>query len=235
MKKKNLITLLFLLFVSFSFFAQNYKLMKETELFIYSKEARYVAPDFIFTYDGSPYNSDTFLLGNVYINDELTKSDVAMRYNVYSDEMEIKESLQDDDKKISALIKSPDISVIILNEKFVYLPKGRGLEKGGYFQVITRGKKYSLYKKLGKKYYEERKAKTSFERDVPPKFEDRVTYYIHFGNGGMVLLPDNKKKIYKAFGESEAEVKKYCKERDLDITKENDLKRVVRYLDLQEN
>jgi len=235
MKKKKLITLLFLLFISFSFYAQNYKLMKETELFIYSKEARYVAPDFIFTYDGSPYYSDTFLLGNIYINDELTKSDVAMRYNIYSDEMEVKESLKDDDKRISALIKSPDISVVILNQSFVYLTKGRGLEKGGYFHVITKGKNYSLFKKLEKKYYEERKAKTSFERDVPPKFEDRISYYIHFENGGMVLLPDSKKKIYKAFGDSGEEVKKYCKEKDLDITEEKDLKRVVNYLDLQMN
>jgi len=231
MKKKYLFTLSFLLFGIISINAQNRNLQLETERFIYTKGAKYVAPDFIFTYDGSPYNSDTFLLGNVYINNELTKSDVAMRYNVYSDEMEIKESLQDDDKKISALIKSPDISVVILNEKFVYLSKGKGLEKGGYFQVITKGKKYNLYKKLGKKYYESKKAKTSFDRDVPAKFEDRTIYYIHFNNGGMVELPDSKKKIYKAFGESEEDVKNYCKERKIDITKEKGLKRVIIYLD----
>lgn len=235
MKKKNLITLALLLFVTISFYAQNHKIQRETERFIYTKGARYVAPDFIFTYDGSPYNSTTFLLGNVFISKKLTKSDVAMRYNIYSDEIEIKESLQSDDKDISALLKSPDISVTILKDSFVYLSKGKGLEKGGYFQEITTGKNYSLYKKLGKKYYEAKKAKTSFEKDVPAKFEDRETFYIHFSNGGMVELPDSKKKIYKAFGESENEVKKYCKEGKLDVTKEKDLKRVVIYLDNKRN
>ncbi len=231
MKKKIFITLSFLLIGSAFINAQDRKLQLQTEQFIYTNDVYYVAPDFVETYDGSPYNSDTFLLGNVYINKELTRSDVAMRYNIYSDEMQIKESLQSEDKDITALIKSPDISVTILNETFIYLPKGKGLEKGGYFQVATTGKTYSLYKKLGKEYFEASKAKTSFERDVPAKFEDRTSYYIHFSNGGMVELPKSKKKRYKAFGESEALVKEYAKERKLDITKEKGLKRVIIYLD----
>ncbi len=235
MKKKKFIILTLLLLVTVTFYAQNRKLQRQTELFIETMDRNYVAPDFVETYDGTPYNSTTFLLGNVYINKELTKSDVAMRYNIYADEIEIKESLQSEDKDITALLKSQDISLTILNDTFVYVSKGRGLEKGGYFQVITTGKNYNLYKKLGKKYYEASKAKTSFERDVPAKFEDRITYYVNFSNGGMVLLPDSKKKIYKAFGDSENEVKEYCKEKKLDITKEKDLKRVIIYLDNQKN
>lgn len=190
---------------------------------------------FLEVYDGTPYNNESFLLGNIYIKDELSASDVALRFNIYSDEIEIKESLQADDDKINALIKSPDISVTILRDKYYYVSKGKGLEKGGYFQVLTTGKKYSLYKKLGKKYYPARKAKTSFEQDVPAKFDDRATYFIHFNNGGMVELPDSKKKAYKVFGKSESEVKEYCKERKLDISKEKDLKRVVLYLDNKTN
>ncbi len=235
MKKKIFITISLLLIGFSNGYAQNRNLQQQTDLFIETMDRNYVSPDFVDTYNGTPYNSETFLLGNIYINKELTKSDVAMRYNIYSDEIEVKESLQSDDKDISALLKSPDISVTILNDSFIYLSKGKGLEKGGYFQVITTGKNLSLYKKLGKKYYESKKAKTSFERDVPAKFEDRVTYYIHFNNGGMVELPDSKKKTYKTFGESEEDVKSYCKERKLDITKEKDLKRVVMYLDNKKN
>lgn len=231
MKKKILIALSFLLIGSGFIYAQNRTIQLETDFFVNSMDRNYVAPDFVDKYDGSPYNSTTFLLGNIYINNELTKSDVAMRYNIYSDEMQVKETLQSEDKDITALIKSPDISVTILKDKFIYVPKGKGLEKGGYFQVETNGKTYSLYKKLGKEYFEASKAKTSFERDVPAKFEDRITYYIHFSNGGMVFLPKSKKKRYKAFGESEAMVKAYAKERKLDITNEEDLKRVIVYLD----
>jgi len=233
MKKKKIITLSLLLIGIFGINAQNRKTQLKTEQFIYTNEVLYVAPDFVENYNGSPYNSDTFLLGNIYINKELTKSDVAMRYNIYSDEIQVKESLQSEDKVITALIKSPDISVKISNETFVYVSKGKGLEKGGYFQVATTGKTYSLYKRLGKVYFEASKAKTSFERDVPAKFDDRNSYYIHFSNGGMVELPESKKKRYKAFGESEALVKAFAKEKKLDITEEKDLKRVIIYLDNQ--
>ncbi len=235
MKKKILITLSFLLIGSGFIYAQNRNLQRQTDLFVETMDRNYVSPDFLETYDGTPYNSTTFLLGNIYINKELTKSDVAMRYNIYSDEMQVKESLQSEDKDITALIKSPDISVTILNETFIYVPKGKGLEKGGYFQVETTGKTYSLYKKLGKEYFEASKAKTSFERDVPAKFDDRTFYYIHFSNGAMVELPDSKKKRYKAFGESEALVKAYAKERKLNITEEKDLKKVIIYLDNQKS
>jgi len=235
MKKKNFITLCFLLIGAASIFAQNRNTQRQTDNFVYTMEVNYVAPDFIESYNGTPYNSTTFLLGNVYINKELTRSDVAMRYNIYSDEIQIKESLQSEDKDITALIKSPDISVTIEKDTYVYMPKGKGLEKGGYFQVATTGKTYSLYKKLGKVYFEASKAKTSFERDVPAKFEDRINYFIHFSNGGMVELPNSKKKRFNAFGESEALVKSFTKEKRLDITKEKDLKRVIRYLDNQKN
>jgi hypothetical protein len=234
MKKKQLITMSIVFITLTNIQAQNLQLQRQTERFVFTMSERYNSREFLEDYDGTPYNSDSFLLGNVYIKNELSKSDVAMRYNVYSDEIEIKKSLQDDDNEITALVKSPDIYVIILNDTFVYVPKGKGLEKGGYFQVLTKGTFYNLYKKLGKKYYEAKKAKTSFERDVPAKFEDRAYYYIHFSNGGVVEIPDgSKKKMYKAFGESENDVKNYCKEKGLDITKENDLKRVITYLDTQ--
>ncbi len=235
MKKNIFFTFGLIFVVSAKSFAQHKKLQPQTDLIVETTDKNFVSPDFVEAYDGTPYNSTTFLLGNLYINDKISATDVALRYNIYSDEMEIKESLQTEDEKLNALIKSPDISITILNDAFVYLPKGKGLEKGGYFQVITTGKNYSLYKKLSKKYYEARKAKTSFERDLPAKFEDITSFYIHFSFGGMVELSDSKKKGFKAFGESEAIVKAYIKERKLDITKEKDLKRVIIYLDNQKN
>jgi len=232
MKKKIFITLTLLFLGVPPFYAQNRSLQRYTDGFINYLDTFNNRPEtFLEVYDGTPYNNKTFLLGNIYIKGELSASDVALRYNIYSDEIEIKESLQADDNEINALIKSPDISVTILRDKFNYISKGKGIEKGGYFQVLTTGKNYSLYKKLGKKYYPARKAKTSFERDVPARFDDRATYCIRFSNGAMVALPDSKKKAYRAFGESENEIKEYAKKNRLDITKENDLKRIVLYFD----
>ena len=68
------------------------------------------------SYKGTPYNHPSYLPGNVYKNDELMASNVALRYNAIADEMEIKESLGSSDDDARVLTKSPDIFVKIRND-----------------------------------------------------------------------------------------------------------------------
>ena len=57
---------------------------------------------------------------------------------------EIKKNVSDE--TYSALIKSPDIFVKIINEIYVFVPFNGSNEKGGYFNVLNDGKTYDLYK-----------------------------------------------------------------------------------------
>jgi len=176
-------------------------------------------------YEGTPYHNTSFLLGNVYVNNEINASNVALRYNVFADEIEYKETLATDDSEAQAIIKSNDIYVDIMNDFFVVIP-----EKG-YFLVLHDGSNFSFLKKLSKKYHLPREAKDNFDQGSPPTFSDRSAYYIYTKEGAIFEFPNSKKKILAVFGNSENEIKQFCKENDIDLKEEKDLKKVIIFLD----
>lgn len=185
--------------------------------------------DYVDVYEGTPYNNPNFLIGDIYINDEVTAPNTSLRYNIYADEMEVKEYPNDDESNLKALTKSPDIYVTIINDKFVYLAKTEGISVGGYFLELQKGKNIILYKKLNKKYYPEKKAKTSFERDIPANFKDRSVYYIMSKDGKMKEIPTSKSKTIKMLSELNKGIKTYIKSNKIDITEEKDLIKAFRY------
>jgi hypothetical protein len=176
-------------------------------------------------YDGTPYYTDNFILGNVYLENEVILSNVALRYNAIADEIEHKETLTSDDKEAKSLVKSKDIYATIMKDTFAFIPFK------GYYLVVFDGTNFSLLKKITKKYFPAKKAKNNYETSTLAKFEDRFSYSIYTKNGEMVEFPKSKSKKLKAFGNSEKLIKDYIKEKDLDLNKEKDLKKVIIYLD----
>ena len=174
------------------------------------------------------YANPNFLQGNIYQEDKLIKNDVYMRYNAYADEIEIKKNSTDD--SYSALIKSPDIFVKIMNTIYVFIPYEGSNEKGGYFNVLNDGKVYDLYKKTKAVFREPQKAETSYQRDSPPSFPKTVTYYL-VQNGTFYEMPSSKSKVLKMMDKKKSEVKNYINQNDLDIDKEADLIKLVSYFD----
>ncbi len=183
------------------------------------------------SYTGTPYNNPSYLPGNVYKDNELLASNVALRYNAMADEIEIKESLEDSDKEAKVLTKSPDIYVKIVNDIFVFVPYDGGIESGGYFHVMFEGNKYDLFKKIKKDFSPPKKANTSITRDVPAKFTDKPVYYIITKEGKFYELPSSKKKKFKVFSENTDLVKNYVNSNNLNLNEEKDLMRVIRYYD----
>ncbi|OAD90556.1 hypothetical protein A7A78_14705 [Aequorivita soesokkakensis] len=174
------------------------------------------------------YANPNFLQGNIYQEDQLIKSDVAMRYNAYADEIEIKKNPSDE--TYGALIKNPDIFVKIIKDIYVFVPYEGSNEKGGYFNVLSDGKTYDLYKKTKAVYKEPRKGQTTYERDTPPSFAKNVTYYL-VQNGTFYEVPSSKSKMLKMMDKKKTEIKAYMNENDLDLDKEGDLIKVVSYFD----
>ena len=228
--KKTLYNTIIFLFIGYSFaIAQNINSQRQTELFArnaykYDTSTIYdpANPE---NYKGTPYHSDNFLTGNVYIENELILSNVALRYNAIADEIEFKESLNSNDKEVKALVKSKEIYAKIMKDIFVFIPSE------GYYLVVFDGDNFSLLKKVTKKYFPAKKAKNNYETSTLAEFEDRFSYSIYTRNGEMVEFPKSKSKKLKAFGNSEKLIKDYIKEKDLDLNKEKDLKKVIIYLD----
>jgi len=177
------------------------------------------------SYTGTPYYYKTFLLGNVYLKGELLERNVSLRLNLFADEIEYKKSSDVTDGETLAIIKSEDISVSINNEMIIYKASK------GFFIVVFDGVNYSLLKKIEKKYYPFKKAATSLTKDVPAVFIDKIGYYLVTKDGLVIELPNSKVKKLKAFDTNYELAKKYTKEKNLDLNKERDLKRLFIYLD----
>jgi hypothetical protein len=174
------------------------------------------------------YANPNFVQGKIFQDDKLLKDDVPMRYNAYADEIEIKKSASD--VNYGALIKSPDIYVKMFRDIYVFIPFEGSNAKGGYFNVLTDGKTYDLYKKTKAVFREPQKAKTSYQRDSPPSFPKTVTYYL-VQNGVFLEMPNSKSKILKMMDIKKSEMKKYIKNNDIDLDKEADLIKTITYFD----
>lgn len=229
MKKIIYNTLIFLIIGCSFATAQNRDLQRRTDWFVYNADAHDTRsiydPATPENYEGTPYYQDNFLLGNVYLDNEVILSNAALRYNAIADEIEFKESLNDEDEKAKALVKSKEIYAKIMKDVFVFIPSK------GYYLIVFDGNNFSLLKKVTKKYFPPKKAKNNYERSTLARFDDRIAYNVYTKNGEMVELPNSKSKKIKAFGNSENIVKDYVKENNLDLNKEKDLKKVIMHLD----
>lgn len=181
------------------------------------------------SYSGTPYNNPSFLSGNVYENNKLLAKNVALRYNAIADEIEVKESLETPITKARPLTKSPDVFVKIMNDIFIFAPYRGGIEGGGYFQVLYEGDRISVFKKLNKKFYPAKLAKTSITRGVPAKFEDKPVYFLVSKNGKFYQLPSSKSKKLKVFGKNQEFIKKFVEKNRLNLNNEKDLIETIIY------
>jgi hypothetical protein len=180
---------------------------------------------------GSPYGSTIFLLGNIFENNKVIASNYALRYNALQDEVEVKETLYVEDSEIKILTKNPEIYVKIMKDMFVFRDAVEGSHEAGYFQVLHVGSAYNLYKKVVKKYYPPKKAQNSFESDVLATYTDRPIYYLVSQEGEFQEFGSSKSKRLKLFKNKQSEIKKLVKSGKIDLTKEEDLIRVVKYYD----
>jgi len=192
------------------------------------KTSSYTLPK---NYNGSPYFNDEFVLGEIYQGEGLIATETPLRYNIFSNEIEVKESLSDLDEDASPLSKSSDIWVKINDTIIVLIPFNGSDEEGSYFQILYEGKKIDFLKKVEKEYTTPKKASTSITRDLKGAFTDETVFFLQTKNGRMFQMPKAKNKKYTIFGGQATALKAYAKENRLNINKEHDLKRLIIHYD----
>jgi hypothetical protein len=177
--------------------------------------------------EGSPYANDEFMEGSIFQGDELLQKNVLLRYNIFSDEIEIKSSINE--SNYSALIKKSGMLVKIFNEVYTLIPFEGSDEKGQYFKVLSTGEHLSLYKKSTVTFTQRTFAKTSYDRDKPAKFTRTDSYFLATRAGNFVEMPESKSKVLKLMKNKEAEVKSYLKTGRINLKDEADLIKLVKY------
>ena len=176
---------------------------------------------------GSIYANKEFQTGSVYKDGTLVASNVALRYNVQAEEIEMKANTN---TTVANVIKtSENISVRILNDDFVYLISPDKNQKAGYFMVIAEGGKLTVYKKIIKDFIEGKESANSYSRDVPDTFKEKEQLYIVSAAGSLTKLPKGKTKREKLLVSQQNQMSSYIQTNNLNLRKEKDFNKALNY------
>lgn len=175
--------------------------------------------------------------GSAYFNESFLSADIInfptsypMRYNAYLDEMEYEVDgvLYNLDKISHSIVEFQGIK-----KKYVATTYNDGKNfVNGYLVELYGGENYSLYKREKVVYVAGTKAKTSMDMDTPAFFKPlKDTYFIKLKDGSTVEIPKSSSKFLKLLSADSDKVGDFIKKNKIDLSKENDLKSLVGYMD----
>ena len=180
-------------------------------------------------YTGSPYYNSKFLKGSILKNGKVIAFNQDLRFNASKEEFEIKNPFNKESNIVNTVLRSTDIEIKIGQTDFEFITSPENNLRG-YFIVLFKGDKNSLYKKISKKYIPSRKATNSMGKDAAAMYRETETLYLVDAQGIFIELPSSNGGKLKAFGDLKQEVKTYAKENKLKLKKEKDLIKVVSYV-----
>ena len=176
--------------------------------------------------EGSPYLYPDLMDGKI-----ITKTDKVLvgklRYNIYTDEIEFQY------KNSMMSFAQPDNfkEFYIDSQKILYCTYHDGAKaKNGFMLVVADGD-YSLLVKKSVIYIAKEKPQP-YTFPKPDRFETKDdTYYLSYQNQNPVKIVSSK-KLVKSFPELDALIRNYP-EKNVNYGKQDDLKRLVEYINSQ--
>ena len=185
-------------------------------------------------FQGSPYTANEFQPAELFYKDEKI-GPIFYRYNALNEEIEIKENKMQEgvrglsrDKNIILKIDGNPMSFMTFIDK-----NDRTLN--GYLTQLVDGENFDLYKRTHVKFTEGQKAANSFVKDSPSRFSQFEEYYVQRkGVDRIDELQAKKGQLYKLVpAEKRPEVKEFLKDNNLDVSDQDDLVRLILFLDRQ--
>lgn len=174
-------------------------------------------------YSGSKYIHENF--SNAVINNNSIK----LRYNAYLDKMEI-----ENDDELSYLDTVINQSIIFndFNENYRFMKYNvKGVDIEGYLKILSESNKYKLYK-IEKITLDEVKTGGAFSTETSDsnnkEYRRNEDVYLIERDGDFNILSKNVKKLSKLLKNNE--IVEIVKENKLNLNKEQDLIKLVNFL-----
>lgn len=180
-------------------------------------------------YAGSPYSKENFERGNVFKNGKLVANNVGLRYNVKQEHIELKQDLNSTKIVANVVKPSEEIYVKIANNVYIFFASQSEEMQDGYYLVLHEGEKLNFYKKEIKEFIEGKKSINSITRDIAPSYKDKEAYYVADNSGTLIKLANSRNNRLNVFPDSKKELKRYIKDKRLNISKEADFLKLIRY------
>jgi hypothetical protein len=166
---------------------------------------------------GSPYLDGDLRLGTLLKGNDLVQA--YMRYNIFYNEIEIADN--PNTKNVSSLIKNKDTKAVINGKTYTYVVRNvDGQTKGEFYEIVSSGSKYDLYKKNRVRYISPRSATTSLQSDRPGKFVQSFEYFMVSNEGKFMRIPQKRKKLLKSLNGNKDLLKDFLKENKINLSED---------------
>ncbi|MGB1410034.1 MAG: hypothetical protein ACPG59_00700 [Flavobacteriaceae bacterium] len=178
---------------------------------------------------GTPYHHDQYHKGSIYLNNTLAASSLYLKYNAYRDIFLASMDPNASDDQAQVVTKANGMKILVNNEEFIALPSVDNRYDIQHYQVVVRGNKMTLLKKIGKLFKEGSRATTHLTRDVPSTYSDRFDFYLRDEAGDFIKVPSSTKKVLDLFPKDRKALASAVKKYRLNLKKEIDLIRFIGY------
>lgn len=175
-----------------------------------------------FDVDGSIYLFDEFNKGNIMFTENNNMIDVPIRLDLLRKTIEVQKA------KEVFVVSNIDkvLSVEIHGKKYVI----RELEGKKIFFSVEKFDEVEILTRENVIFREGRKSTNSYSEDVKPSYEkEKETKYIRFGDSKLIELKSNR-KFKNELKESDLdELYKYYNNQNIKISREDDLKQLIEF------
>lgn len=224
------VTTIALLF-TFSQFSKAQKYLYSYDIFgtnqlmekIYNEKGEYSTNQLDYdVIEGNPFLWNEFIKGEILTTDSILYTDIELRYDTYSESMQINYK-----NKIFTLDNTLDIKQIKIQDQYFHrlnhIDNSDSLNT--YFKLLVDDS-CRLYVRYKVKFYDKEKS-NGFNTPKPARFGKIYSnYYISTNTS---LQPIDTKKIFFNFIRDDGELKAYIKKEKLKFNNEDDLIKIIKY------
>ena len=179
------------------------------------------------TVEGSVYLNDNFEKGEIFTSDNERFTGIPMRFNAYHGEIEVLMP----DSSVWSLSNRAEIIKILLNSSVLVYTKfitDEG-EKSGYLVSVYDGK--SLLFRRDYKVFLEGAPSNGIINEIPSKIVDRPKEFFIKTDTGLPRFFKTSKNLAEIFADQSAEIKSYIKKQKINLKKEDDLIKLMTFID----
>ena len=184
-------------------------------------------------FQGSPYTSNEFNPAELFYKTDKI-GNIFYRHNALNEEIEIKETKTQ--QGIRGLNRDKNIIIKVDGKPMRFMTFIDKNEKtmNGYLTQLVNGEHYDLFKRVHVKFTEGQKSPNSFVKSIPSRFSQFTEYYVQ--KKGVDRVDELQQKNSKLFAlaenpEQKQLLKAFLKDNGLDVDNEEDLVRLVMFLD----
>jgi len=184
-----------------------------------------------------PSTKETIIDGTQYINGKdftkviiknYSKNVQNLRYNAYEDEMEFKEGevVYFTNKEEGLKIDFPTLKKTYQCLNYTFDNKN----KFGYLVLLVDNPRYSLFRKEKIELLKGEKSPNAYSKDANDYYAKQKDLYLIRKEDTFIKMPKNQKEFISEFSLNKTEFDKFIKDNQLNFSKEDDLKKIISYL-----